>query len=94
MDSGLDFYWDRGTAAGKSLIFPLPFLREKSLFSLTFFWTVIIQTLFALLYSSYYFGAFIQKDGFKLHSPLKALDHLPSIPPPPPECSFTCKLGQ
>lgn len=36
-DSGLDFYWNRGTAAGKPLIFPLSFLREKSLFSVTFF---------------------------------------------------------
>lgn len=37
MDSGLDFYWDRGSAAGKPLIFPPSFLREKSLFSVTFF---------------------------------------------------------
>lgn len=88
MDSGLDFYWDRGTAAGKPLIFPLSFLREKSLLSVTFFQSVIIQTLFALLHSSYYFEAFIQKDGFKLHSSLKALHHLPSIPPPPLRAQF------
>lgn len=45
---------------------------------------MVIQTSFALLYSPYYFGAFIQKDGFKLHSSLKVLYHLPSIPSPPP----------
>lgn len=59
MDFGLDFYWDRGMAAGKPYIFPLPFLREKSLFSLTFFWTVIIQTsvctiVFILLFWSFH----------------------------------------
>lgn len=34
MDFGLDFYWDRGTAAGKPLIVLLPSVREKSLSSL------------------------------------------------------------
>lgn len=29
--------WDRGTAAGKPLVFPLSFLGGKSLFPLTFF---------------------------------------------------------
>lgn len=37
MDFGLDFYWDRGTAAGKPLIVLLPSVREKSLSSLTSF---------------------------------------------------------
>lgn len=37
MDFGIDFDWDRRTAAGKPLIVLLPFLRENSLFSLTFF---------------------------------------------------------
>lgn len=92
-DSGLDFYWNRGTAAGKPLIFPLSFLREKSLFSVTFFQSVIIQTLHYCIHL-----IILELSSRKMDLSCTAfLRHFTTYPlslPHPSEHSLTCKLGQ